>query len=400
NGVSNLAATTGTISFANSGGINISSLAYKGGTANGIESATSVTLLAIGDITQSAPIGDSSAAVPKSVGTLRAGTFGGGNIFLDNIINDVDNLSLRTQAGTPLAPGATLTSSFVRFSDVDGFVIRNWTVGTVSGGIITAKGGTTLSPTGGSVVLGAGQGPDNDPPVTQAAGARINASNLGLLGKADYTLTQTSNDIYTIAANLTNAGDLSYTDANGFQVFYVDFDPALTAHDVFIPGIRLAGRGTDPYTGGNLVLRAIAGTEYDGIQLTATGFVSSPTGTVPIARTITAANQYDLLAKFLANRGPGHIEASGDVLIFVENTGNTDFSNRFTLQEGIHLFAGMNPGLTGFGNGGNVTIVADNMIIGSDTRPDLAMHGLIMTGNVNEAGTVPFATGTFFRPFT
>jgi hypothetical protein len=398
NDVDNFAVTTGTVSFFDSDALNISSLAYKGGTANGIESATTVEIRTGGNLTQSAPVGDSGNN--KSVGTFRAGAFGAGDILLGNDINDVDNLSLRTEGGTALAPDEAPRAAFIRFDERDGFVMQNWTIGALAGGIVTAKGGTTTLPTGGSVVLGAGQGPDDDPPVTQAAGARILTSNLGLLGRADYTLTDTANDIYTLATNLTNAGDLSYTDLNGFQVFYVNFDPFGTDNDVFIPGIQLAGRGTDPYTGGNLTLLTQAGGEYDGIQLTATGFVSSPNGTVTIARTITAANQYNLLASFTGEPGPGHVEASGDVLITVQNTAGTDFTNRFTLQEGIHLFAGMNPGLTGFGNGGNVTITADNMTIGADTRPDLAMHGIIMTGNPNEAAVVPFATGTFLAPFT
>jgi filamentous hemagglutinin family protein len=413
NNVDNLAVTGGIVTFYNSGGLNISSLEYKGGTANGIESATTVEIRAGGNITQSAPIGDSSASSPKSVGTLRAGTFGTGNIFLDNIINDVDNLSLQTQlGGDPLTPSGILASSFVRFNDTDGFVIQNWDTGNplVAGGIMTAKGGTTLLPTGGSVVLGAGQGLDNDPPVTQAPGAsanlsaRIRASNLGLLGKADYTLTETSNDIYTIAANLTNAGDLSYSDANGFQVFYVNFDPALTTYDVFIPGIQLAGRDgdADRYVPGSLTLEAFDGTEYNGIQLTSSGSVSSPLGVVTISRTIEAANQYDLLTTFAGEKSaPGHIEASGSVTISVGNGGLvTNQANRFTLQEGIHLFAGLNATLTGFGNAGTATIAADNMTIGSDTRPDLTMHGIIMTGNVNESDEIQFGSSTALLPFT
>jgi filamentous hemagglutinin family protein len=403
NGVSDLAATTGTISFANSSGINISALAYQGGAANGIESATSVTLLAGGDITQSAPIGDSSAAVPKSVGTLRAGTFGGGNIFLDSDINDVNNLSLRTEGGTPIAPSGTATAAFLRFDDVDGFVIQNWTLGGLSGGILTAKGGNTLLPTGGSVILGAGQGPDNDPPVTQAAGARINASNLGLLGKADYTLTETSNDIYTIAAYLTNAGDLSYTDANGFQVFYLNFDPADTTYDVFIPGIRLEGRAgnRNRYVPGSLTLQTVDGSEYDGIQLTATGRVGSPLGIVTISSTIDSTNQYDLLTTFAGEQSaPGHIEASGDVTISVGNNLGIDQANRFTLQEGIHLFAGLNVDLTSFGSAGSATIQADNMTIGSFTDSQLTMHGIIMTGNVNEADEIRYVSSTALLPFT
>jgi len=396
-------------------------------TAIGIISAGTVNLTSTGPITQ-------TARINMSGGNFCAVTVNatGQDIILTNAENAVGTISLQTLN----AAGTAARSANIRFAEESGFAIGQ-TAGmgvVVAGaplGLLLDGAIRTLRPgedplfpfTGGSIVLQGGLSADsiraNVTQDTTIDGAII-GSNLGLLGDANFILDTatgagggaapdaSANNITTLAANLLLAADLAYLDEDGFQVFFVNFNPSGTTNDVFIPGIRLVGEGvtgTTQYLTGDLVLTSLAGLEFSGIQLTSTGTVFVPGSTLGVtARTITSDNQYNLLSTFTQNLAPGHIEVSGNVTITVEDGDGsgitTTEANRFTLQEGIHLFAGMGADLTDFGNKGSANIQADNMIIGSDTRPDLAMHGLIMTGNVNEAGTVPFLTGTFFRPFT
>jgi filamentous hemagglutinin family protein len=445
--VDTIAATglDGTVSFRDTGGFNgatglIISTVTAGGvsgytsatsdsttidatTAVGIISAGTVNLTSTGPITQTARInmsGGNFCAV-----TVNAA---GQDIILNNAENAVGTISLQTLD----AAGTGARAANIRFAEESGFAIGQ----TADMGVVVA--GAPLGPlldgairtlrpgedllfpfTGGSIVLQGGLSADSiRADVTQdtTIDGAIIGSNLGLLGDANFLLDTatggvgggaSANNITTLAANLTTAADLAYLDEDGFQVFFVNFNPSGTTNDVFIPGIRLEGEGvggTSQFLPGNLALTSQAGVEFSGIQLTSTGTVFVPDPATGVAaRTISSDNQYNLLSTFTENLAPGHIEVSGNVTITVQDgdgaVGITE-ANRFTLQEGIHLFAGMGAALTDFGNSGSAIIQADNMIIGSDTRPDLAMHGLIMTGNVNEAGTVPFATGTFFRPYT
>ena len=401
-------------------------------TAVGIISAGTVNLTSTGPITQTAKIdmsGGNFCAVTLSgtviqVGGVNIGTSIGADILLDNTENQVSSLNLATLNST----GDLANAANIKFTEFQGFTIDDFgsvvTAGGLepldgsgiapAGGIITGRAITIVNPDtgaadvfGGSIVLtGGADGTTRVGLITQTATGSIIGSNLGLLGDYNYDFTVSSdNNITTLAAFLEDAAGLDYTDSDGFQVFFVNFMRD-TPTAVMIPGIRLGGfgtEGTDQYEAGDLNLTTLSGVEFNGIQLTSTGDVITPNGTVP-EETITANNQYDLLSSFTGVLAPGHIEASGNVTLTVEDGDGsgitTTEANRFTLQEGIHLFAGMGPDLTVFGNSGSAIIRADNMIIGSDTRPDLAMHGLIMTGNVNEATTIRFATGTFFRPFT
>jgi len=424
---------------------------YGATTAVGIISVGDVNLTSTGPITQTAKIdmaGGSFCAVTTS-GTI--GTSIGADILLTNPDNRVANLNLATLDAGTVGAGPSIVfqanAANIRFTEFQDFTIDDFgsvVVPTASdplglvplsgaatasgstapaGGIITGRNiliGADLF--GGSIVLTAGADPATfGGTVTQTATGSIIGSNLGLLGDYNYDLNLATttipgppvavlfdNNITTIAAFLQQGADLNYGDEDGFQVAFVDFMRNTTSA-VMIPGIQLQGRGiegTNQSLPGNLNLITSAGVEFNGIQLTSTGTVVTPGGATNF-RSISAANQYDLLTTFTGRLSPGHIEASGDVSIIVRNgdgtrtpiPGSTE-ANRFTLQEGIHLFAGMNPGLTGFGSAGSVAIQADNMVIGSDTRPDLAMHGLIMTGNVNEATAIRYDSSTALLPFT
>jgi hypothetical protein len=409
-------------------------------TGTGIASTGTVNLTSNGPITQTAlinmPTGNFCAVtISGSVGSTN-----GADILLTNEENKVANLNLATLDSGTFTSGVLgvtyqANAANIRFTEFQDFVVSNFGSVVVSNnqdltglvplnGFSTADGSVApaggivtglITPStkanangfvGGSIVLTAGADTKTfGGTVTQTTTGSIIGSNLGLLGDYAYNLTDSlDNDITTLAASLEKGVNLSYTDTDGFQVAFVDFMRD-TDTAAMISGIRLEGRtiaGTDDTLNGSLNLTTLAGLEFNGIQLTSTGAVVTPDG-VTNFRSITPANQYDLLATFTGRLSPGHIEASGNVNIIVEDgdglAGITE-ANRFTLQEGIHLFAGMNPALKGFGRTGSVGIQADNMTIGSDTRPDLAMHGIIMTGNVNEASTISYDSLTALLPFT
>jgi hypothetical protein len=131
-------------------------------------------------VTQSASLSVANLAV-QSVG----------NVSLTNTGNAVDKL----------AGAVTGTGNPFIFTDSTGFDI-----GTVAGvtGITTHTGG------GEGVTLSAGGS------VTQDAGANIVSDNLLLLGTGGYTLTNSGNDVDTLAANVTNS--VSYTDADDLAI--------------------------------------------------------------------------------------------------------------------------------------------------------------------------------------
>ncbi|MEA3208278.1 MAG: trimeric autotransporter adhesin [Chthoniobacter sp.] len=112
-----------------------------------------------------------------------------GSVVLDGA-NDVDHL----------AAEITGVGSDFSFTDADGFQMS-----TVDG-----VAGLTVPNTGTSVItLHAGA-------VTQAAGAKVSAQFLELLGAGPFTLQEPNNQITTLSANLTGA--LGFTDFDGLNV--------------------------------------------------------------------------------------------------------------------------------------------------------------------------------------
>jgi hypothetical protein len=110
-----------------------------------------------------------------------------------------------------LAAAITGAGNYFEFFNSAGF-----TVSTVDGvvGLSTATGTTE------TVALMAGGS------VNQDGGADITSTNLLLLGTGGYTLTNSGNDVSTLAANVTNA--VSYTDANDLTIGSVT-DPRANA---------------------------------------------------------------------------------------------------------------------------------------------------------------------------
>lgn len=135
-------------------------------------------------VTQTAALSVQNLAV-QSVGT----------VVLQNGSNDVTNLAANV-VGT--------TSSF-SYKDATGVNLD--TVDGVAG--VTVSGATATN----TIVLDAGGA------LTQAAGANVTGPLLQLLGTGPVTLTNTGNNVVTLAAALTGSGNaLSYTDADALSI--------------------------------------------------------------------------------------------------------------------------------------------------------------------------------------
>ena len=193
NNVGSLAAnTTGVISYRDLNGFSIGTVNSTNGIATG---GNTLTLRSGGAVTQTQAI---SASGLELLGT--------GPYTLTNSGNDVTIL-------------AANTAGAVSYRDTNALVVGtvNTTIGVVTGGnnFSLQTGGTlTLS---NSINAGAGNATLNSAgAVTQGAGNTITASGLELLGSGPFTLTDSGNDISTLAASTT--GVISYRDANGFSV--------------------------------------------------------------------------------------------------------------------------------------------------------------------------------------
>ena len=304
--------------------------------------------------------------------TLNATTFAataGSYIYLGSS-NDMDNISLRA---LNLA-GTANQNALIYYNDSDGF--------NINGNGIRTLNNVTLQGLGD---------------ITQTAGVTIQALGLGIVTTGNVTLaTAAGNDVTNFAADLRNStdnGDLFFTDADGFNVAFVDTDfPNIGQTDTRTIGIR----------GDDITLLAL-----DGISQ-----VEGQFGIALLEGGIGAGFQYTLLNEIESqvtslDPTPGHIESSGVVTITVRDpsTGAGLENTRFTLEEGVHLFAGMNDGLSAFDNTvggaghGVVTLTANNMVIGEDTNPGLTMHGLIMTQDINQAGTINNFSGVFLSSY-
>jgi hypothetical protein len=143
-----------------------------------------VTLTAGGAVTQTEAITASGLEL-----------LGGGSYTLTNTSNNISTL-------------AANTSNDIKYTDANGFDIG--TVGSTNGVNVGANN-LTLEAISGTV--------------TQSEA--ITAGGLELLGGGSYDLTNTSNNISTLAANTTN--DIKYTDANGFDIGTVNTTNGITA---------------------------------------------------------------------------------------------------------------------------------------------------------------------------
>jgi hypothetical protein len=341
-GIITLKANNPTLPNQTAGNISINSAlqASPGGTVTITAEAGSITLTAnisgfdnntlatVNLVTGLAATSDGSF-INQAGGIITAGTLnattrtdvvtpvgGAGAYIYLGALNDMDNISLRT-----LDRAGANQDALIYYNDSDGFNINGNGIRTLNN--VTLKG------------LG---------DITQTAGVTIEALGLGIVTTGNVTLaTAAGNDVTDLAADLRNSagpGNLLFTDEDGFNVAFVDTDFLnIDQTDTRTIGIR----------GNDIVLTALDGTSEAEGQF---GIALSNGGGIGTDFQYTLLNGLDSTVTSL-DPAPGHIESSGTVTITVQDptTGAGSANTRFTLEEGIHLFAGMNETFTAFDTG-------------------------------------------------
>jgi filamentous hemagglutinin family protein len=203
-------------------------------TNNGI-TLNNVTVKTTNNITINSP----GNVTQNNIGGLFADgleLLGSGSYDLTNTNNNISTL-------------AANTSNFIKYTDTDGFVVG--TVGSTNGVNVGANN-LTLEAISGTV--------------TQSEA--ITASGLELLGSGSYTLTNTANNISTLAANTSNF--IKYTDTDGFAIGTVNSTNGISA-----PGKNVT------LTAGGAVTQSQAITA-SGLELKGAGdyFLINPTNDV------------------------------------------------------------------------------------------------------------------------
>jgi CHAT domain-containing protein len=388
-----------------------------------IDPAGNVTIENVGtiDLPAQTVTGNLSVTALAS-GNAYASVFSGSAINLNQANSFGGTVSFNTQtasygatSGTPkiIQSGAQTvagTSTFnavgaggtITLNDVgnafSGAVTLN--TGIIGGDISFTNNGTTLL---GNVTAGNNVTLNSSGATSQVAGTAITASGLELLGAGSYDLTNTANNISTLAANTTN--DIKYTDANGFDIGTVNATNGISApgKDVTLTAggavtqtkvvtantLTLTGTGAgnfDLSTQNNDVNKLTATTVNQDVKFKDSNGFSVGDGTTGIAVgtgnvTLEASGLVDQNKAITANiltltgTGTGSFDLStqnNDVNKLTATTVNQDVkfkdSNGFTVGDGT----------TGIAVGtGNVTLEASGLV---DQNKAITANVLTLTG--------------------
>jgi|GEM_PF-1131716 len=216
NNVGTLAANVnGTISYTDTNALTVGTV----GATNGITTSNDAVTLNTGNtltLTKNIDVGSATltlnptaGGVTATLGSVTAGNLlltGVGTYTLDNANNDVGTLAANVNGAISYNDTNTLTVGTVGATNGittsnDAVTLNTDSALTLSKDINIGSATLTLNPSAGGV--------------NQTAG-KIVASNLLLTGVGTNTLTSSTNDVGTIAANVN--GDTSYTDANTLTV--------------------------------------------------------------------------------------------------------------------------------------------------------------------------------------
>ncbi|QDU31658.1 Hemolysin, chromosomal [Anatilimnocola aggregata] len=372
--VANLSAvvtTTGNIFITETNGVEISAGGLISGSGN-------ISLSAGGAVTQTGAI--------TTTGGLEL--LGAGSFTLNNAANNVGTL-------------AANTTDTIDYTDSTGLIVGTVnTVGiTSTADVALHSAGLTISQ---PVATGAGDFRiDSSAAVTQTAA--ITATGLQLTGAGPFTLNNPSNDVTTIAANVT--GTISYTDVNALTVGTVD----VLGNSV--SGITSSGNDVRLSTlGGNLLLDddvalgagdltlAVIGTvtQIAGDDITAGGLELLVTGNVTLtnaannvatlAANVTGTLNYTdldaLTIGTVTGSGTSSVNATGDIVLSTGDAGATD---NLTLPVTFNITS----------SGGSVTLNAgDDALLNGDVTAATQVTVNVDAGDGESNGVGEVAPGS------
>ena len=299
-----------------------------------------------------------TGAIMQTAGTLTANTTG---------LSAVTGITLAQPTNNVTILAAQTTTGGIDFADTNGFAVNN--LGATVDGFHPAIAGITANV--GTVALQSGG------LVTQTQ--RILASALSLQGGGPYQLTNSANEITTLAVNTT--GNVQYNDANALTMnaSTVSGNIAVSANDLTIGGPVSSTNGNLTLTGANTVTQSanlIAAGANTVTVTTTTGSImmAAAATTTSGSGTITYTSGTNVVLGSLSTGGGVNVSAGGSVLS--------------AAGSGINVTAGANS-----------TLQALNGVVGTQAAP--------MTVNVNPgtlsihattaiAGISAFVTGTVF----
>ncbi|WJI27057.1 filamentous hemagglutinin N-terminal domain-containing protein [Thermosynechococcus sp. B3] len=348
-----------------------------------------LTLMSNGGVTQTAT---------GSITAAGLGLQGSGTFDLNNASNDVDTLAANVTGG-------------VSFKDSDDLTIGGPVTSTVGSDTATTAAGLTTTnndaiiESGNTLTLAASSnlGSGNltlisNNGVTQTATGSITAAGLGLQGSGTFDLNNASNDVDTLAANVT--GGVSFKDSDDLTIggpvtSTVGSDTATTAagltttnNDAIIEsGNTLTLAASSNLGSGNLTLMSNGGvTQTATGSITATGLGLQGSGTFDLNN---ASNDVDTLA---ANVNGGVSFKDSDDLTIGGPVTSTVGSDTATTAAG--LTTTNNDAII---ESGNTLTLAASSNLGSGNLTLMSNGGVTQTatGSITAAGLGLQGSGTF-----
>lgn len=348
----------------------------------------------------------------------------GGNITTSSQTQNAGNLSftgnvrLNSPALTLTTTGGTSSGNITFNNQLDGTSagVQNLTLNSGSGNI-------TFNGVGKSVPLG-NLTLNSGGAVTQTE--KISASGLELLGSGSYVLTNTNNNVTTLAGNTT--GSIDYTNSNTLTISTVGTTTGITTNGGTLTLISLLGGinasagtiNTSSTTGNGGAVTLTAPGDINTSQINTSGStnggavsLTSNNGAINITETISTlgnTNGGDVTFTALGNINTDNIATTGidgnggkiileSIAGAINTTNNCNSSCAFTSN-------------TGNGTGGDITFKAANTIttgsIFSDSQfgsggkvnlnagADIQVNSIDTQGSVN-GGNVEITTSGFLR---
>ncbi|WAS03919.1 CHAT domain-containing protein [Gloeomargaritales cyanobacterium VI4D9] len=359
------------------------------GSTNGISApGKDVTLTAGGAVTQTQKI--------TASGLELKGT---GSYTLTNTSNDISTL-------------AANTTNDIKYTDTNGFVVG--TVNTTNG----------ISSPGKNVTLTAGGA------VTQTQ--KITASGLELKGTGSYTLTNTSNDISTLAANTTN--DIKYTDTNGFVVGTVNTTNGISApgknvtltaggavtqtQKITTGGLELSGSGNYTFTNASnnvqtLTVKTSGNVNYqdaDALSFNTVGIVGGldldAVGSITQTSNVTSTGKVDIASlsgSILASGKDITTTTTNKGILLTATSGVITAGNLTTQggQVGIQTSAGLIQVGDVKTNGGQISVISPSSIktgiLNSSGNISITGNGVQVDHIIGGSGSVSIFSSNGFK---
>ncbi|MCL4202554.1 MAG: autotransporter-associated beta strand repeat-containing protein, partial [Pirellulaceae bacterium] len=312
-------------------------------------------------------------------------------------LRTVTNANLSTVTG-----GGDGDDGFTIDSDVVGHGVTNLSIDTGGGNDnVTVLGSLTLagtlildtvaiSQTGGTLTAATVKLDAAGGNVTQSGGDIV-AGGLELIGGGSFTLNSLTNNVATLAANLTSeGGSLAYTDADALTVGTVGATTGITTTDRTTSGttggVTLDVRGGSLTVTGSIITGSATVADTGASDVASSGGVSltAATGISGAGQIITGS--VEMTGAGLA--GPDMI-ASGSISLNLTGTGDVGLSAADALTVGTAARTGGNDAKSA----GNITIVsADRVNSGTEGSPLSVLFGAASGGGTNNQGILRAAT--------